>query len=186
MADFKEAKEVFGTMLRWTQEPKNAEQAEKTVYMGDSIQGFYVNKREGVGANASNVYEIKLPDGQLVSIWGSSLLDGKFNEIPMGCEVRVEYLGIAQPKTSGGRAYANFRVLFDASSRAPMNEVGHPADPRPAANAEVEASAAAAMGPVATAPAPMAPAAPQPAYQAPAPQPAQAPAAPAPASDQGY
>lgn len=191
MSNFKEAKEVFGTMLRWTQEPKNADQAEKTVYMGDAVQGFYVNRREGVGQNGSNVYELKLPDGQLVSIWGSALLDGKFKEIPLGCEVRVEYLGIAAPKTAAGRSYANFRVLFDEASRAPMQEVGHPADARPSGNADVEAAAAAAMAPaVATAPAPMAPApvAPAaPAYQAPAPQPAQAPVAPAaPASDQGY
>lgn len=191
MGNFKEAKEVFGTMLRWTQEPKNADQAEKTVYMGDAVQGFYVNRREGVGQNGSNVYELKLPDGQLVSIWGSALLDGKFKEIPLGCEVRVEYLGIAAPKTAAGRSYANFRVLFDETSRAPMSEVGHPADPRPAGgNADVEAAASAAMAPAATAPAPMAPApaAPAaPAYQAPAPQPAQAAPAPmASASDQGY
>ncbi len=169
-----EAREEFGKMLRWTAEPKNAEQAEKTEYKDDQIQGFYVNKRENVGQNDSNVYEIKLnPSGELVAIWGSALLDGKFAQIPLGCEVRVEYLGIAQPKTQGGRPYANFRVLFDANSRAPMSEVGHPADAHASADAEVEASAAAAMGPATAAPA-----------AAPAPQ-----AAPAPApvsSDQGY
>jgi hypothetical protein len=166
----REATEKFGTMLRWTQEPKNADQAEKTVYKGDSIQGFYVNKRTGVGQNDSNVYEIELAGGELVSMWGSALIDGKFDEIPMGCEVRVEYLGIAQPRTAGGRPYANFKILFDETSKKPMSEAGA------APAAFTEAPIAAADLPPSFGGAPSAPAAPQPA--APAPQPT--------SSDAGY
>lgn len=124
----KEAKEQFGKMLRWTEQPKNSDQAEKTIFLGEMVQGFYVNKRENVGQNESSVYELKLVNGELVSFWGSDLLDGKFKEIPLGSEVRVTYLGISQPKTPKGRAYANFKVEYDATSRAPMTEVGHPAD----------------------------------------------------------
>lgn len=147
----KEAKEVFGKMLRWTEQPKNSDQAEKTIFIGAVVQGFYVNKRDNVGQNGSSVYEIKLmgpvqlPDGtttDLVSFWGSDLIDGKFKEIPVGSEVRVSYLGISQPKTPAGRAYANFRIEYDASSRAPMAEAGHPADAAPAAAPAVAPTAA--------------------------------------------
>ena len=124
----KEAKEVFGKMLRWTEVAKNADQAEKTIFLGEAVQGFYVNKRNNVGQNESSVYELKLENGELVSFWGSDLLDGKFAEIPLGSSVRVTFLGIAQPKTPKGRAYQNFRVEYDDSVRAPMKEVGHPAD----------------------------------------------------------
>lgn len=148
-----EAKEVFSKMIRWTEAPSNAEQAAKTEFIGATVQGYYVNKRENVGQNGSTVYELLLADGRLVSFWGSNLLDGKFAEIPMNCEVRVEYLGIAQPKTPKGRAYANFRVMFDADSKKPadLKEVGAP-------NADIEASAADAMAPAPTAPAAAAPA----------------------------
>ena len=167
-----EAREEFGKMLRWTEQPDNADQGEKTIYLGPTVQGFYVNKRENVGQNASNVYEIKLPNGELVAMWGSQLLDGRFDKVPLGCEVRVTCLGRQQPKTPTGRPYMGFKVEFDPTSRAPMQEVGHPADPAPARDTEVEASAAAAM-----APAPAAPAAPAP----------QAAPAPAPVADnQGY
>lgn len=171
-----EAKEVFGKMLRWTEQAKDAVQAEKTTFMGTSVQGYYVNKREKVGANGSNVYELLLSTGERVSFWGSDLLNGKFDEIPMNCEVRVEYLGIAQPKTPAGRAYANFRVMFDADSKRPadLKEVG-------AQNVDLEASAADAMAP---APAPVA-AAPAPTSAPVAPAPT-APAAPAPAAGEGF
>lgn len=128
---FAEAKEQMGEMLRWTAEPKKPD--EKTIYLGDVVNGWYVNKKTGVGQNESNVYEIKLKDGRLVSMWGSSLLDGKFDEVPLGSEVRITYLGIAQPKTPKGRAYQNFKVEFDKDSRAPMNEAGQASAPAAAA-----------------------------------------------------
>lgn len=169
-----EAKEVFGKMLRWTAEPKNADQAAKTIYMGDAVQGYYVTKREGVGANDSTVYELLLSTGEKVSFWGSDLIDGKFAEIPLNCEVRVEFLGIAQPKTPKGRAYANFRVMFDVDSKRPadLKEVGP-------VNADIESSAAAAMAP---APQPQAAAPSAPVATAPTAPAAPAPTAPAPAA----
>ena len=114
-----EAVEVMGTLIRWTEQPKNAE--DKSIYVGPVIQGFYKDKKVNIGQNDSNLYEILLSNGTLVSVWGSGLLDGKFAEIPMGCEVRLTYLGITQPKTAKGRAYQNFKVEYDKSSRIPMN-----------------------------------------------------------------
>ena len=116
-----EAKEKFGDMVRWTELPKDEEQGKKTVYLGPVIQGIYTNLRTGVGQNESNVYEITLPDGRLVGIWGSGLLDGKFKEIPLGSEVNVQYLGIQQPKSAAGRPYSGFKVMY-AKAVVPMVE----------------------------------------------------------------
>lgn len=121
---FAEAKEQFGKMLRWTQQPKNADQESKTIFIGEQIQGFFIGKKDNVGKNESSVYEIQLPSGEIVAFWGSDLLDGKFKDIPVNCEVRVKYLGISQPKSAAGRAYANFFVEFDASSKKPMTVAG--------------------------------------------------------------
>lgn len=109
---FQEAKETFGKMLRWTEQARNAEQAEQTVFIGTTLQGIFTSKREKVGRNASNVYEVKTETGEVYSVWGSSLLDGKFAKVPMGSEIRLTYLGVSQPKTPQGRAYANFRLEF--------------------------------------------------------------------------
>jgi len=119
---FAEAKEQMGQTLRWTPEPKNDQ--DKSIYLGKVIQGFYKEKKTGVGQNESNIYEIQLATGELVSIWGSGLLDGKFDEIPKGCEVRITYLGVAQPKSPKGRAYQNFTVEYDKDSKIPMMTAG--------------------------------------------------------------
>lgn len=141
---FQEAKEQMGQVVRWTPEPKNAE--DKSIYLGEVIQGFYKSMKTNVGQNDSNLYEILLPTGELVGVWGSGLLDGKFKEIPIGCEVRITYLGISQPKTPKGRAYQNFKVEFDASSRAPMQTAGAapvaPATPAPTQPAQAPSAPA--------------------------------------------
>lgn len=161
-----EAQETFGTMLRWTEQPKDQAQAEKTVFKGTSVQGFYVAKREGVGQNDSTVYEILTTTGEKLSFWGSGLLDGKFDQIPLNCEVRVTCLGTAQPKTAGGRPYLNFKVEFDKDSVKPANLVEVSNEGAVAAPAQGAAPAAPAAAP--TAPAAAAPAAPAEGATAPA------------------
>lgn len=144
---FQEANEPMGTMVRW--EEQAGEGAENTIYLGPVVQGIYKNMKTNVGQNSSTIYELELADGQLVSFWGSSLLDGKFAQIEVGMEVRVTYLGVAQPKTAKGRPYRNFRVEY-AKPVTSMNEV-NPA----------EAGGQAALVPGAQAPAAQAPVQPQ-------------------------
>lgn len=156
---FTKAQEVMGQSVRWTEQPKNAD--DKSIYLGTVIQGFYKGMKTGVGQNESNIYEILLPNGQVVGIWGSGLLDGKFETggpngrpIPIGCEVRITYLGISQPKTPKGRPYQNFLVEFDETSKMPMVAANAPAQTGATAPARSTTTAA----PVA----PAQPAAPQP------------------------
>jgi len=123
---FKESVERISDIIRWIPEPKNAD--DKSVYVGPVITGYYIGKKTGVGQNDSNLYELDLLDtakaGSIVSIWGSQLLDGKFDDIPQGCMVRISFLGISQPKSPKGRAYQNFKVEYDTDARRPMREAG--------------------------------------------------------------
>lgn len=152
MQNFQEAKEEFGKMLRWTEAPTNQAQAEKTIFIGSVVQGYYNNLRTEVGQNRSNVYEVQLENGELVSFWGSGLLDGKFKEIPMGVMVRVTYLGVKQPQTPAGRAYQDFKVEYDPNTRKPMATAG--------ANLAAPAAAAPVQQQAPVAPAPSQPVAP--------------------------
>lgn len=146
-----EATEEFGKMLRWTEQPKDAAQAEKTIFIGTVVQGFYTGKRDSVGKNGSTVYEVTLANGEKYAFWGSDLLDGKFAEIPLNCEVRVTCTGTQQPKTPAGRAYLGFRVEFDKDSRKPANlvEAAPATAVAPVAQAPVTPVAQAAVAPVA-------------------------------------
>ena len=123
---FQEARESMSEIIRWTVNPKDAE--DKSTYLGEVLTGYYIGKKTNVGQNASNLYEIQMSDagpnlGRKVAVWGSALLDGRFEEVPLNCMVRITCLGIAQPKTPKGRAYMNFKVEYDKTSLRPANMV---------------------------------------------------------------
>lgn len=73
------------------------------------LTGIFISKKENVGKNQSNLYNIKTDEG-VVSIWGSALLNARFDNITEGEEVVITYRG---KKTSErtGRQYKDFEVL---------------------------------------------------------------------------
>lgn len=78
---------------------------------GDEIDGVYMQQREGVGMNKSSVYLIQ-EDGkeEPTAVWGSTVLDARFEEIPLSSQVSIEYLG--EVKGKGPKPYKNFRVFY--------------------------------------------------------------------------
>lgn len=83
--------------------------------------GLYVSHEEKVGPNESHMYTIELQGGERVSVWGNTVLDGKFKVVPMGAEVKINYLGkVNNPKTN--RQYKNF-TLFYRQVVLPFDEV---------------------------------------------------------------
>lgn len=82
------------------------------------IQGVFVQAQTGVGPNKSNMYMLRTKDG-MVGVWGSTVLDSKFAQIPVGAEVYVESLGTARGKT--GKEYADYKVKYRL---VPLQEVG--------------------------------------------------------------
>lgn len=73
------------------------------------IQGVFVNLKTDVGPNNSNMYTLKTKDGE-VDVWGSTVLDSKFEQVPRGAEVRIECLGEAEGKT--GKKYIDYKFQY--------------------------------------------------------------------------
>lgn len=48
--------------------------------------------KENVGENAANVYIIDTEE-QKMAVWGSTVLDGKMDEVVKGNKIRITYLG---------------------------------------------------------------------------------------------
>ena len=57
----------------------------------------------------ANVYEIvTADDGTKVTVWGSFIIDEAFQKIPVGSEVRIEYVGKAE--LQGGRSVNKYKI----------------------------------------------------------------------------
>jgi hypothetical protein len=64
------------------------------------IFGIYVEKAVGVGPNNSNMYYLQLADGSKKGVWGSYVVDDRFQNIQPGYEVKIVSLGKREnPKT---------------------------------------------------------------------------------------
>lgn len=73
--------------------------------------GTYKNRKENVGINKSNVYIIDEDEkDEPTSVWGSTVLDTKFEEIPVGSRVKIEYLGKVKGKAP--QPYKDYKVLY--------------------------------------------------------------------------
>ena len=71
--------------------------------------GFYVNAETEVGPNKSNLYNFKKENGEVISVWGNTVLDTRFKNLVEGEEVKILYKGkVKNEKT--GREYHNFEV----------------------------------------------------------------------------
>ena len=97
-----------------------------------TIQGVYVAKKENVGENNSNIYVLNTNDGKKIGVWGSVVLDSRFEQIQQGAEVKIEYLGKTKGE-KGGREYHNYKVYQRA---IPFEEVE--SDDIPVLDAETE------------------------------------------------
>jgi hypothetical protein len=74
------------------------------------VTGTYVKKRSDVGPNGSMVYTLRYDTGEEVGVWGSSVIDTKFKEIPIGSLVQVMFLGKATGKR--GTQYKDYEVKY--------------------------------------------------------------------------
>lgn len=74
------------------------------------VMGIYKNKKSDVGPHSSNVYILETEEGENVSVWGSTVLDNKFSEIPINSTVYVESLG--KVKGKHGSSYKDYKVMY--------------------------------------------------------------------------
>ena len=80
------------------------ENADKT------FTGKYLEVRNNVGKNKSNIYVLEIENGEKRGVWGSTVLDGKFENIELNSLVRINYLGKLAGKDARG-SYKNYQVL---------------------------------------------------------------------------
>lgn len=125
MSDWKKVAGSSFVTVRWEEQAEPGKE-EKSTYFGPVIEGVYKNKKENQGPKKnSNIYEIKTETNGLVSVWGGVILDGKFEEIPQGSEVRITHLGMQKTKDGLGEFRA-FEVDF---REVPTRAAGEPALP---------------------------------------------------------
>ncbi len=80
----------------------------------DPIEGRLLDKRSNVGPNESWLYKLKVEDG-IVTVWGSTVLDTKFESIEVGSRVKIEPQGEVKSEKTG-RKYQDFKVFYKSSS----------------------------------------------------------------------
>jgi hypothetical protein len=82
------------------------------------LEGIYTEKRTNVGPNNSNMYIIKTKDDKLVSVWGCTVLDTKFENLLIGISVRIEFLGMAR-STKTGKSYKDYKIQYKETEYDP-------------------------------------------------------------------
>lgn len=76
------------------------------------LHGHYYQQKSDVGVHNSKVYMIlDMETDKPVQVWGSTVLDTKFQEIPLGSEVWIECLGETTGKR--GSKYVDYTVDYD-------------------------------------------------------------------------
>lgn len=113
----------MGKIIRWTETAKSDKEAEKTIYIGDTVHGVYDGKRENIGENDANLYMIKTVGDGMLSIWGTTVLDDLMKRIYEGNEVKITYTGSQKPK-AGGKAYSLFKVVQRPASDEILKALG--------------------------------------------------------------
>lgn len=75
------------------------------------IVGVLVNKEENVGPNESMMYTIETETGERLGVWGSTVLNSRMGQVPVGTEVKIVYKGKATSDKTG-RQYKDYEVYI--------------------------------------------------------------------------
>jgi len=73
----------------------------------DAVSGFYISNQSEVGTNKSMVYNLEQPNGKIISVWGSTVLDNKMKLVKIGDDLKIVFLG---EKKGKDRAYKDFKI----------------------------------------------------------------------------
>jgi hypothetical protein len=76
------------------------------------VEGQYIKKDTDVGENGSNMYKIQQEDGSVVSVWGSTVLDNKMDNVGIGQYIQIKYLGKKPSPNRKGKEYKDFSVFI--------------------------------------------------------------------------
>ncbi len=97
-------------------EVKNEDEEKEQVKMwepdaiGESIQGKYIDKEEGVGQFKSNLYTVRTQEGE-IKVWGSTVLDNLMEKVPLSREVKIIFQG-KKPSKTGKNPWKDYKVMY--------------------------------------------------------------------------
>lgn len=96
---------------------------------GDEVVGILEHIDEDVGPNKSRLYTLRQPNGELIKLWGSTLLDNRFQFIKIGEEVKIVFQGEKTGQKSN-RKYLDFKVYHRPAPSQP-SQANEPPDDIP-------------------------------------------------------
>jgi|GEM_PF-575057 len=76
-----------------------------------TLEGVYMSVKHNVGRNNSNVYNIKQDDDKIIGVWGSTVLNARMEEVPLGSQVRIKFLG-ENKGVNAIKPYKDFSVQY--------------------------------------------------------------------------
>lgn len=75
------------------------------------LEGEYVRREENIGVNESTIHIIKeKTTGEEVSVWGSTVLDARLNEVAFNEIVRITYKGLIDSVKRPGKQFHSYSV----------------------------------------------------------------------------
>lgn len=72
---------------------------DKNLAVGAEIEGRYIEKKTNVGPHKSNLYIIEDNKKTQWAVWGSTVIDGKFDVIALGKMIKIRFEGIQEGKS---------------------------------------------------------------------------------------
>ena len=92
---------------------------------GDKLEGLFYGVKHNVGQNDSNIYTIEKDGGEMIDVWGSTVLDGQLSELLIKRNaVSITYNGKKQGKQ--GKPYKDFTVIVVALDAKGKQQGGEP------------------------------------------------------------
>ena len=80
-----------------------------------TFKGVFVEIRQGVGQNNSNLYVFEGEDQKRYGVWGSAVLDTRLKNLVVGEETVIIYAGMMKSEKTN-RTYKNFLVYHKGGS----------------------------------------------------------------------
>ena len=69
-------------------------------------------KQSDIGENHSTLYSLQQADGNVVKVWGSTVLDGKMANVGIDQYVQIKFLGSKPSPNRKGKTYKDWAVFI--------------------------------------------------------------------------
>ena len=84
--------------------------------------GEYIGVEEEVGENHSKLYTFKNEKGDLISVWGNTLLDIRLKNLVKGEMVKIVYLGLTKSEKTS-REFHNFDIYHKEADFSKIDDI---------------------------------------------------------------